>query len=394
MKENSARFSECVAPESSDVMRRTLHELNIHQFELQMQNEELRRLQVDLEASSASYIDLYDFAPMGYCIVSEQGLILQANLCIATLLNVARGDLVKQPISRFIFKGDQDGYYLHRKQLLESGKAKSCELRMMRSDGTSFWAHLATTTAQGAGGAILLRIALSEVGERKRAEEQLRSLSAQLTMTEERERSLLAQELHDNLGQLLAAIKIKLSMLEASALQPSLDNVIKLVDQADQSVRMIAQRWSSPLLTVLGFVPALEWLGEDLRRLYGLAVHIDIDLNICARPLSDAMQALFFRSVRELLINVAKHAKVDTAQLNVRCDGRQLVLAVRDKGCGFDPAQSILGARGHLTFGLSSIYERMLTLGGAMTIDSRPGHGATITLTMPCATPAMECPRS
>ena len=95
-----------------------LHELRVHQIELEMQNEELRRAQAELDAARARYFDLYDLAPVGYCTLSEQGLILEANLTAATLLGVARGALVKQPFTRFILKEDQDIYYLHRKTAL------------------------------------------------------------------------------------------------------------------------------------------------------------------------------------------------------------------------------------------------------------------------------------
>jgi PAS domain-containing protein len=100
---------------------RALHELRVHQIELEMQNEELRRTQEELEASRERYFDLYDLAPVGYFTLSEQGLILEANLTAAKLLGVARSALVKQPLSRFILPEDQDIHYLHRKALLETG---------------------------------------------------------------------------------------------------------------------------------------------------------------------------------------------------------------------------------------------------------------------------------
>ena len=113
----------------------------------------------------------------------RQGLILEANLTAAGLLGVARGALVKQPITRFILKEDQDIYYLHRKQLFETGEPQACELRMVKKDGTQFWAHLAATAAQDADGAPVCRIVISDITERKRAEEALRE-------SEQRYRSL------------------------------------------------------------------------------------------------------------------------------------------------------------------------------------------------------------
>ena len=108
---------------SPEAAQQLVHELRVHQIELEMQNEELRRMQEVLEASRARYFDLYDLAPVGYFTLSEQGLILEANLTAATMLGVPRGALVKQPLTRLIVPEDEDIYYLHRKRLLETGSA-------------------------------------------------------------------------------------------------------------------------------------------------------------------------------------------------------------------------------------------------------------------------------
>ena len=134
---------------SPEAARRALHELRVHQIELEMQNEELRRAQVELEASRARYFDLYDLAPVAYFTLSEQGLILEANLTAAKLFGVARGVLVKQPLSRFILPEDQDSHYRHRKALLETGAPQSWALRVLKKDAVPFWVRVDATTAQG-----------------------------------------------------------------------------------------------------------------------------------------------------------------------------------------------------------------------------------------------------
>jgi diguanylate cyclase (GGDEF)-like protein/PAS domain S-box-containing protein len=155
-------------------IQQVLHELRVHQIELEMQNEELRRTQVAQEALQARYFDLFDLAPVGYCTVSEQGLIQQANLATAALLGTDRATLAKQPISRFILKEDQDIFYLHRQQLLATGNPQSCELRMKKKDRSQFFAHLAFSAAQEANGVSVLRIVLTDVTERKLVEDELR----------------------------------------------------------------------------------------------------------------------------------------------------------------------------------------------------------------------------
>jgi PAS domain S-box-containing protein len=155
--------------------RQLLHELHVHEIELEMQNEELRRAQAELEASRARYFDLYDLAPVGYFTLSEKGLILEANLTAATLFGMARGDLVDQPLSRFVFPEDQDIYYLHRRQLFETGTPQVCEVRMLRADKAQFWARLQATAASDADGAPICRAVVNDITERKRAEQALQA---------------------------------------------------------------------------------------------------------------------------------------------------------------------------------------------------------------------------
>ena len=158
---------------SPDAARQVVHELHVHQIELEMQNEELRESQAALDEVRARYFDLYDLAPVGYCTVSEHGLIVQSNLTAANLLGTTRSTLVKQALSRFIHRDDEDSYYLLRQRLVASGAPQSCELRMMKNDGTQLWVQLAATVAQDAQGAFELRAMLSDINERKLAEQAL-----------------------------------------------------------------------------------------------------------------------------------------------------------------------------------------------------------------------------
>jgi PAS domain S-box-containing protein len=163
-----------------------IHELRVHQIELKMQNEELRRVEAELEATRAHYFDLYDLAPVGYCILSGDGLILEANLTAVALLGTAKSTLIRQPITRFILKEDQDVYYLHRRQLFEFNAPHVCELRMVKKDGTSFWARLSATPPRAAGGsddAPVNRLVLSDISDRKRVEMENANLLAQLKQT-------------------------------------------------------------------------------------------------------------------------------------------------------------------------------------------------------------------
>ena len=175
VREKAVRMPENLETLSPEEARQSVHELRVHQIEMEMQNEELRRAQMELGASQARYFDLYDLAPVGYVTISEQGLILEANLTAAILLGVARADLVKWSLSRFILKEDQDIYYLHHKQLFETGMQQVCEMRVVKKDGSQFWARFEAAAAQdGENGNTLCRAVLSDITERKRVEEALR----------------------------------------------------------------------------------------------------------------------------------------------------------------------------------------------------------------------------
>ncbi len=179
--EQAAQSSEDLASLSPEETRRMLHELRVHQIELKMQNEELRIAQEELTASRARYVDLYNFTPVGYVTLSEQGLILEANLTAATLLGESRNNLVNRPLSGFILKEDQEIYFLYRKQFFESDERQECELRMVEKDGTTFWAHI-TANAAEYDSVPVCHIVINNITERKRSEIVLRDSEARLRL--------------------------------------------------------------------------------------------------------------------------------------------------------------------------------------------------------------------
>lgn len=170
---NAAPTPEHLAAMTPEKARQVLHELQVHQIELGLQNEELRRAQVSLGAEQARYFDLYDLAPVGYFSLGETGLILEANLTAATLLGTARSALVNQPITRYILKEAQDSFYLYHKRLVATGEAQACELQMHKFDGAPFWARLQTSIARGADGLSVWRVVLTDISERKQSEARL-----------------------------------------------------------------------------------------------------------------------------------------------------------------------------------------------------------------------------
>ena len=160
---------EALSPEESG---RLLHQLRVYQVELEMQNEELRRTQMELEASRALYFDLYNLAPFGYVIMDEWSLIRDANLTFARMVETERSELAKEPFTRFIAREDQDTYYLKRKQLWKTKKQDACELKLVKKDGSCFWIRLEMTVVHGHNrSAPVCRAVIMDITQLKQAEE-------------------------------------------------------------------------------------------------------------------------------------------------------------------------------------------------------------------------------
>lgn len=157
-------------PLSPEDMERALHELRVHQIELEMQNEELRRTHLELDDAHSNYFDLYDLAPVGYCTVDESGRILQANLMACSLLGMTRDSLNQQLFSRFICKEDKDLDYLLRKKILNTEQTQSCELRIHQHNGNCLWVQLQGSVTRDDANTPLFRIVITDISARKTLE--------------------------------------------------------------------------------------------------------------------------------------------------------------------------------------------------------------------------------
>ncbi len=250
-----------------------------------------------------------------------------------------------------------------------------------------------------------------ELGQRKRAEDALRrlnsdleqrvmertrdlvasnhrlqALATELTLAEQRERKRLASELHDYLAQMIALGRIKVTQLrqkvpaEAPAAQQLVAEVDTLLEKAGEYTRSLMAKLNPPVLDELGLPSALTWLAKQMP-LHGLLVEVHLSQEQV--PLPDDQAVLLFQSVRELLLNVAKHAGTDRATVSLSVDPEQrLSIVVQDSGRGFDPT-AVEGKSENAHFGLFSVRERMQAMGGQLDVTSTPGQGTRVTMTLP-----------
>jgi PAS domain S-box-containing protein len=167
---------------SPGAMQQTIHELRVHQIELEMQNDELQRTRVELNLAQARYFDFYDLAPVGYVCIDDENQILQANLTSASLFGLARSKLVGQKISRFIVHQDRDTFYLLRQQLIPDGGPLSCEFRINRANDQVFWVRLDALLATNDQGEPTLRGVLTDVTQQRQTEHQLKESEQKLSL--------------------------------------------------------------------------------------------------------------------------------------------------------------------------------------------------------------------
>ncbi len=231
-----------------------------------------------------------------------------------------------------------------------------------------------------------------EINERRKVEEklnsyqkQLRSLASEVSLVEERERRRIAVGLHDDIGQNLYIAKIKLEALQVSlssiGLDRSLEDVINYIEQTIHRARSLTFELSPPVLYELGFEPALEWLTERIYEQHGILPLFEDDKQ--PKPLDLEVMILLYQSVRELLVNIVKHARATSAKVSVMRKGDEVRIDVTDDGVGFDFEEATYHVDKDGVFGLFSIRERLDYLGGYLEVKSKPGKGTMVSLITP-----------
>jgi PAS domain S-box-containing protein len=286
-----------------------------------------------------------------------------------------------------------------------AGETVAYEQELSLPTGTSRWVYASYTPDRDESGRVRgFVVHAVDITERKRAEaalheltktleakvaqrtqelehraRQLQKLTLELSQAEDRERKRLAEILHDDLQQQLAAAKFHLGLLASRArgndsVQKAAGQIGDMLMQAIQTSRSLSHELSPVMLNHGDLGETLEWLAGQIRAKHGLDVQVRTDGAVDSP--SDALKAFVYRAAQELLFNIVKHARVDRAQTRLRQTGRCLCLTVSDRGRGFDP-RDLKATTG---FGLLGIRERVQSLGGRMRIRSAPGKGSTFFL--------------
>ena len=312
-----------------------IHELEVHQIELEMQNEELRRTQVQLEESRSRYSDLYDFAPIGYFVFDSNGLILEVNLSGAALLGVERSYLVKKLFSSYISRDDLDLFYLHRKKSLETKTKQTCEIRLVRKDGSQLYALLDTVVIENSkDNSIHLRTTITDITERKDAEEKLKNLTTTLKQNIQKiqldESRLQALLILNQMKEASTQELIDFVLEEAVKLTKSKNGYLKIIHK-DQTI-MTIHSWSMNKMKQSVYVEKTGLLSEKIQPKE--AVVIDDSVNVS--PFKSGKYEELGEVTRHIDISVADDERiVATAGVGNKTeeyddsDTRQLTLLIQ-----------------------------------------------------------------
>ena len=335
--------------------------LLIHHTELTIQNEELRRTQDELEASRTRYFDLYDMAPIGYCTVSDTGLIQEANLTFATLLGIERSNLISQPLTSFILPEDQDIYYMFRKHFVEIGRHQESELRIIRKQGTFFWARIDAVMAQDADGKPMLRCAISDIAVSKQTEEKIK-----LSL---REKETLLKEIHHRVKNNLQIISSLLNLQTGYIGDEKMGGIFRECrDRIMAMASVHALLYKSKNLAEIDFGEYVRETTNQLFRSYKTG-RMDISLvtqaeNVLLPIDTDIPCGLI---INELVTNALKHAFPQTGKGEIKIAMNRTVLGIKllfeDNGIGFPKNTDFYQSE---TFGLKLVHLLVKQLDGSI----------------------------
>ncbi|MBS3756716.1 MAG: response regulator [Desulfobacterales bacterium] len=374
---------------------RLIHELEVYQVELELQNRELRQSRRELEEARNEYYELYDTAPVGFVEINRHGLIERCNAAAARMLAREKAGLAGRPFSSFVRRDDRRTYFECLKAQSTAGLTPSCEFWLASTDGNVVPVQCTVMVKKDSYGYLIWRLALTDVTNRKENEQELENraqqlarLTSQLTLAEQRERRRLAEQMHDNLQQLLAGARLHMEILSSEngvSDTPAFQNAYNLITRSIATARSLSAELSPPVLYHESLSEALKWLARWMKQVHCLEISLDLDQTV--PPIREDLRVLLFQSVRELLFNVAKHGDTDTAGVEMRRVDGFLRIAVRDAGSGFDPDRpETAPGSANGGFGLFTIKERLGLLGGDFRISSAPEKGTTVTLHAPLHT--------
>ena len=429
------RKGEIKSPKAAGDAPRSLYELEIHQIELQVQNTELQQARHRLEGLVEKYTDLYDFAPVGYFSLDEQGRIQEVNLTGAAMLGVERSRLVHRRISRFVAPASQPHFLGFLQRVFAGTRPQHSDVALVKEGATDFWARFRGTVAISTPEARKwCRVSVSDITAFKQAEvaqrrvavlaasnrklereivrrqagekalkeseqqqrrlleearqmqDQLRLLSHKILQAQEEERKRISRELHDEIAQTLTGINLRLAALKAGAavnangFQNQITITQQFVEQSVEIVHRFARELRPSVLDDFGLIPALRAFVKTFSKQTRLPVHVRVFAGV--EQVDGAKRTVLYRVAQEALTNVARHARATQMELHIEKLADAVRLKIKDNGRAFSVRRTLLAKKTN-RLGLLGMRERVEMVGGSFGVESAPGHGTTILAQIP-----------
>jgi PAS domain S-box-containing protein len=329
------------SPPKKDILE-LFYELEVHQIELEMQNEELRRVQQELEESRNRYFELYDLAPVGYFTLAN-GTIVEMNLTGASMLGIERRSLIKERFSRFVAPDYQDEYYLFNKRVLEKRDKQTCDLKLLKKDGTLFYVNLEGITAEDSKGIKQIRATFADISERKHAEEQVK-ISLE-------EKKLLLKEVHHRVKNNMQVISSILSLQSSSLKDEKTVSVFMQCQDRIKSMAIVHEKlYQSENLSEISFQSYANTLVETIFRSYnkeGDKISLKLDVEDIFLDIDTVIPIGLI--LNELVTNSVKYAFEGQEKGEIKITFREvdkdkLELKIRDNGIGLPDGFDIRNA--------------------------------------------------
>jgi PAS domain S-box-containing protein len=440
LKRRKNPSSKAAVPKLEPDILRLLHELQVHQVELEMQNGELQEVRNRLETLLEKYTDLYDFAPVGYFSLDDQGRILEVNLTGAAMLGLERSRLLNRCLPHFVVSANQPHFRRFLTQVFAGTGKAFCEASLLRADAAEFWASLHGTSAISLSGPPKwCRVTISDITSLKQAEQaqarmealalanrelrgqivrrqaaeetlkqseqnqrqlleqsrqmqgELRHLSRQVLRAQEEERKRISRELHDVIAQTLTGINVRLAALKRDAALGSkgLDRQVtrtqRLVERSVNIVHRFARELRPAVLDDLGLIPALHTFLKGFKEQTG--IHVSLSAFAAVEQVTGDKRTILYRVAQEALTNVARHAHASRAEVLIQQVDGTVCMSIKDNGQGFAEG-SVLHAKKRKRLGLLGMRERLDMVRGRFTVTSAPGKGTTVLAQIPLMTRA------
>ena len=378
------RLAEKLAPRASSAIQNArLFEQSQHYVaELEERIAERKRAEVALRESEERYRELFENARDAIYVHDLEGTYIRVNHAAETLSGYKRDEIVGHNFFEFVSADDlRFGRKTFYAKLAEQGET-SFEVDVIAKDGRRVPVEVRSRAIYENGVMVGVQGIARDITERKLAQDALQMFSRQLIQAQEDERRRISRELHDQIGQILTAIKMNLHTVpqvrQVSEISPYVKDNLEAVDEALRLVRDLSVDLRPPVLDDFGLVTALYWYVDRYTKRTGLEVDVFIEMPNHNERFSRDVETACFRIAQEALTNVIRHAQASQVSLQLVKDDEKLLLSIRDDGVGFDPESLRKRAPRHATLGLISMQERAHAAGATIEIDSAVSRGTEV----------------